>query len=48
MIYMITPNPALDIGGTVDRLIADEKNYVFDEIRSRVETESMRLVLLIA
>jgi 1-phosphofructokinase family hexose kinase len=34
MIYMITPNPALDIGGTVDRLIADEKNYVLDETRS--------------
>ncbi len=31
---MITPNPALDISGTVDQLIADEKNYVFDEIRS--------------
>ncbi|MBN8538953.1 MAG: 1-phosphofructokinase family hexose kinase [Parachlamydiales bacterium] len=31
---MITPNPALDIGGTVDRLIADEKNYVLNETRS--------------
>ena len=34
MIYLITPNPALDISGTVDQLIADEKNYVTDEIRS--------------
>ena len=34
MIYTITPNPALDIGGSVEQLITDEKNYVFDEIRS--------------
>ena len=34
MIYTITPNPALDIGGTVDQLIADEKNYVLGETRS--------------
>jgi 1-phosphofructokinase family hexose kinase len=34
MIYTITPNPALDIGGTVDRMIADEKNYVLGETRS--------------
>lgn len=34
MIYTITPNPALDIGGTVDQLIADEKNYVLEETRS--------------
>lgn len=34
VIYTITPNPALDIGGTVDKLIPNEKNYVFDETRS--------------
>lgn len=34
MIYTITPNPALDIGGSVDQLIPDEKNYVSDETRS--------------
>ncbi len=33
-IYTITPNPALDIGGTVDQLIANEKNYVSEETRS--------------
>jgi 1-phosphofructokinase family hexose kinase len=34
MIYTITPNPALDLGGKVDKIIADEKNYIYDEIRS--------------
>jgi 1-phosphofructokinase family hexose kinase len=28
MIYTITPNPALDTCGVVDRLVPDEKNYV--------------------
>jgi len=32
-IVSITPNPALDLGGTVDRLIPDEKNYVHGETR---------------
>ena len=34
MIYTITPNPCLDLGGTVDKLVPDEKSYVHDEIRS--------------
>lgn len=31
MIYSLTPNPALDISGTVDEIVPDEKNYVYDE-----------------
>lgn len=34
MIYAITPNPALDVSGVVDRIMPNEKNYVFDEVRS--------------
>jgi 1-phosphofructokinase family hexose kinase len=34
MIYTITPNPALDLGGVVDEIVPDEKNYVHDETRS--------------
>ncbi len=33
MIYTITPNPALDLGGIVDELIPNEKAYVYDETR---------------
>lgn len=33
MIYTVTPNPALDLGGTVDRLKPNEKIYVHDETR---------------
>lgn len=33
MIYTLTPNPALDLGGVVDRLIPNEKAYVHDETR---------------
>jgi 1-phosphofructokinase family hexose kinase len=32
LIYTITFNPALDIGGAVDQIIPDEKNYVTNEI----------------
>lgn len=32
-IISITPNPALDLGGVVDQLLPDEKNYVHDETR---------------
>lgn len=32
-IISITPNPALDLGGSVERLIPNEKNYVHDETR---------------
>lgn len=32
MIYTVTFNPALDVSGTVNDLIPDEKNYVFDEM----------------
>ncbi len=32
MIYTITFNPALDVGGTVEEIIPNEKSYVFDEI----------------
>jgi 1-phosphofructokinase family hexose kinase len=34
MIYTFTPNPALDISGQVEKIVADEKTYVSDEIRS--------------
>jgi 1-phosphofructokinase family hexose kinase len=34
MLKAITFNPALDISGTVDKLIPDEKSYVRDEIHS--------------
>ena len=33
MIYTVTPNPTLDMGGTVDQLVPNEKNYVQDETR---------------
>lgn len=33
-ILTITPNPALDLGGVVDNLKANEKSYVHDETRS--------------
>lgn len=33
MIYAMTPNPALDLGGTVKRLQPNEKSYVHDETR---------------
>lgn len=33
-IFTITPNPALDISGVVDRVKVDEKTYVHDEIRT--------------
>lgn len=33
MIYTITPNPALDLGGTVDDLVPNEKMYVYNETR---------------
>lgn len=32
-LFSITPNPALDLGGTVDRIVPDEKNYVEGETR---------------
>ncbi len=32
-IIAVTPNPALDLGGSVKRLIPDEKNYVHEETR---------------
>jgi 1-phosphofructokinase family hexose kinase len=34
MIYSVTPNPALDLGGIVDQLVTDEKNYVHFETRA--------------
>jgi 1-phosphofructokinase family hexose kinase len=34
MIYAITPNPTLDVSGTVDKLVPNEKSYVQQEIRS--------------
>jgi 1-phosphofructokinase family hexose kinase len=33
MIYTITPNPALDLGGKVDNLVPNEKAYVTEETR---------------
>lgn len=33
MIITVTPNPALDLGGVVDGIIPNEKNYVFNESR---------------
>ncbi|MEQ1877586.1 MAG: hexose kinase [Bdellovibrionia bacterium] len=33
MIFSVTPNPALDLGGTVDKILKNEKNYVFGETR---------------
>jgi 1-phosphofructokinase family hexose kinase len=33
-ILTITPNPALDLGGVVDNLKANEKSYIHDETRS--------------
>ncbi|MBC7384904.1 MAG: 1-phosphofructokinase family hexose kinase [Cryobacterium sp.] len=33
MIFSVTPNPTLDLGGVVDRLVPNEKNYVHDETR---------------
>ncbi len=33
MIYTLTPNPALDLGGNVNQLIPNEKNYVYGETR---------------
>lgn len=32
-IVAITPNPTLDLGGVVDRILPDEKNYVHEETR---------------
>lgn len=32
-IYTLTPNPVLDLSGTVERIIPNEKNYVLDEVR---------------
>lgn len=32
MIYSITFNPALDVSGTVESLIPNEKSYVYDEV----------------
>lgn len=32
MIYTVTFNPALDVSGTVEKIIPNEKSYVFDEI----------------
>ncbi len=32
-IYTLTPNPALDLGGIVDKLIPNEKSYVQNETR---------------
>lgn len=34
MILTLTPNPALDVSGKIDKMIPDEKNYVHDELRS--------------
>jgi 1-phosphofructokinase family hexose kinase len=34
MVYSVTPNPALDLGGLVDHLVANEKNYVHSETRA--------------
>lgn len=34
MILTVTFNPALDISGTVDQLIPDEKSYVYDEVHT--------------
>ena len=33
MIYTVTPNPALDLGGVVDQIAPNEKNYVHGETR---------------
>lgn len=33
-ILAITPNPALDVCGFVDRIVPNEKSYVFDEVRA--------------
>lgn len=33
MIYTITSNPALDLGGMVDGIVPNEKNYVYEETR---------------
>jgi 1-phosphofructokinase family hexose kinase len=33
MIYTITPNPSLDLGGLVEELVPNEKSYVHDETR---------------
>jgi 1-phosphofructokinase family hexose kinase len=33
MIYTVTPNATLDLGGMVERLIPNEKNYVSEETR---------------
>lgn len=33
MIYTVTPNPSLDLGGTTEKLIPNEKTYVHDETR---------------
>lgn len=34
MLVTVTLNPALDVSGTVDRLVPDEKSYVRDEIHT--------------
>jgi fructose-1-phosphate kinase PfkB-like protein len=34
MIYTVTPNPTLDLGGVVDQLTPNEKNYVHNETKS--------------
>jgi len=33
-IFTFTPNPALDLGGTVDQITTNEKNYVHDQTKS--------------
>jgi 1-phosphofructokinase family hexose kinase len=33
MIYTITPNPSFDLGGTIKRMVPDEKTHVSDETR---------------
>jgi fructose-1-phosphate kinase PfkB-like protein len=33
MIYTITPNPALDLNGTVEKIVPNEKTYVHHETR---------------
>lgn len=33
-IFTVTPNPTLDLGGVVDRLIPNEKSYVYDQTKS--------------
>jgi 1-phosphofructokinase family hexose kinase len=33
VIYTVTPNPALDTCGIIDRLVPDEKNYVHEVVR---------------